>query len=627
MGTGRRKVALALLAGLVVSATGSVVPAAAAGSALKPIAGARSGARQVKPARTGFRHLARNGAPPEDATGSLSTVSVGTLHGGYVAAGIGLRNLGYGTISIAGIPSGAKVASATLLWDIVADSADASFAKGTFAGNEITGTAWGSGTSPCWPPAANFSYEADVTKRVTGNGSYALSGFTTGESDGADPWNVGSTPPLLEGATLIVVYKLESEPLTTVQIAAGASEIADDSATATMTGFTADTHPKATTTYIVADGQQTGIKSATFNGDTVPNATFTGTDPLAVADYSTGNLWDTTTADVSSSVKASDTSASLSITSATDDSGYYDCVVWVGQVLAVSQVNVGIYSDLNTSPRVTEALDNGWTTLGSVSGQANPKNTHDSGYRKCGAPWTGSTGADAAVSAGVSAYLQNQPTTDISWVSYWTSAVPPYSKDANFLESAGYAAGVHAAKDAEAAAKSTHVLPTYIALDFEESPSAFSCGTNREAGQKKPKPDDKQCWDWDSQSKEFMNCFLIDAEGWRQFALGWARGVNSAVEDLAVSPAIYVTRDQFKNKAIGSIGLPVIMAVGLPPSKTPPEGGVIVGYAAFYSSCEDVSINIAKVESWDSSTSSSINTLQLTDKGVDCTPAGKQQSK
>jgi hypothetical protein len=626
MGKGRGKLALALLAGLAVSAAGSAAPATAAGSAPKPGTGAGTAAMRVKPAGTGFRQLARASAP-KDATGSLSTVSVGTLHGGYVAAGIGLRNLGSGTISITGVPSGAKVASATLLWDIVADSADPSFAGGTFAGTKITGSAWGSGSSPCWSPGANFSYEADVTRQVTGNGSYALSGFTTGESDGADPWNAGSIPPLLEGATLVVVYNLGSRPLTTIQIAAGAGEIADDSATATMTGFTADAHPKATTTYIVADGQQGGIKSATFNGDAVPNATFSGTDPLAAGDYSLGNLWDTTTADVSSSIKASDTSASLSITSATDDSDNYDCVVWVGQVLAVSQVNVGIYSDLNTSTRVTEALDNGWTTLGSVSGLANPRKTHDPGYRKCGAPWTGSTGADAAVSAGTSRYLQNQPTTDIPWVSYWTPAVPPYSKDAHFLQNAGYAAGAHAAKDAEAAAKTTHVLPTYIALDFEESPSAFSCGVNRVKGQTKPKADDKQCWDWDSTSKEFMNCFVIDAEGWRQFALGWAHGVTSAVEDLPVSAAIYVTRDQFKNKEVASIGLPVIMAVGIPPSKTPPKGGVIVGYAAFYSSCAAVPVNTARVESWDASASSSINTLQLADKGVDCTPAGKQQGK
>lgn len=123
-----------------------------------------------------------------------------------------------------------------------------------------------------------------------------------------------------------MVYQLASMPSTVVQIAGGANEIGDDTGTSQLTGFTAGTQAKATTTYIVADGQQLGAKSATFDGTTVPDAGFTGSDPQAVPRYSQGNLWDTTTADVSSSVKPGDTSAALSITSATAG-GYYDCVV------------------------------------------------------------------------------------------------------------------------------------------------------------------------------------------------------------------------------------------------------------------------------------------------------------
>jgi Protein of unknown function (DUF3344) len=276
-------------------------------------------------------------ATPQDATGDLSTVSVTTLHGGYVAAGIGMRNLGYGTITISGVPDGARVKSATLLWDIVADAPDATFAQGKIGGHAVSGTAEASGASPCWDEGSgNYSYEANVTKLVTGNGAYSLTGFATGEDDGADPWTVGSTAPLLEGASLVVVYQLASMPSTVVQIAAGASEIADDTGSAQLTGFTAGAQAKATTTYIVGDGQHIGAKSATFNGTIVPDTGFTGSDPQAVPSYSQGDLWDTTTADVSSSVKPGDTSASLSVTSATAD-GYYDCVVWVGQVLAVSR--------------------------------------------------------------------------------------------------------------------------------------------------------------------------------------------------------------------------------------------------------------------------------------------------
>jgi lysophospholipase L1-like esterase len=265
------------------------------------------------------------------ATGDLSTVSAQTLHGGYTAAGIGMRNLGYGTISITGVPSGATVKSATLLWDILAVSADPTFAQGTFDGTAITGTAWASGASPCWPnTSSNFSYEADVTSLVTGNGAYNLAAFATGESDGADPWNVGSTPPNLEGASLVVVYQLASMPLVTVQIDEGASETdSGNSATATLSGFVAGSSPSVTTTYIVADGQY-GDSAATFDGSTLPGVTFPGADPQAVPNYSLGNLWDTTNADVSSLVSPGDTSAALTVT------GYDDCLVWVGQVLSAT---------------------------------------------------------------------------------------------------------------------------------------------------------------------------------------------------------------------------------------------------------------------------------------------------
>ena len=274
------------------------------------------------------KHAAAHAAP--DATGALSTISSVTVNGGYTAAGIGMRNLGYGSISITGVPAGATVQSATLLWDILADNADPTFAQGTFDGTAITGTEWASGATPCWPVASNFSYETDVSSLVTGNGSYNLAGFASGESDGADPWNVGSTPPLMEGASLVVVYTLASMPQTTIQIGEGATET--DSgipATATLGGFTASGSSSATTTYIVADGQY-GDSGATFNGSTLSGVTFPGVDPQAVPNYSLGNLWDTTTADVSSLVSPGDTSATLSVT------GNADCLVWVGQVLSAS---------------------------------------------------------------------------------------------------------------------------------------------------------------------------------------------------------------------------------------------------------------------------------------------------
>jgi lysophospholipase L1-like esterase len=329
---GGRTVWTSALVALLVIVSGT---AALAGPSLRPgleashpgtlgtVSAEGSHARQLK-----TPHLVKAG--PQHATGALSTVSSVTVHGGYTAAGIGMRNLGYGTISLTGVPTGAVVKSATLMWDILANQADPTFAQGSFNGKAITGTGWASGASPCWPVSGNFSYEADVTSLVTGNGSYRLSGFATGESDGADPWTVGSTPPLLEGASLVVVYRLASMPQTTIQIAEGATETdSGNSAVATMNGFTVSAPASVATTYIVADGQEPG-NTASFNGTTLPDVSFPGADPQAVPNYSRGNLWDTVTTDVSPLATAGETSASLSVT------GYDDCLVWVGQVLSVS---------------------------------------------------------------------------------------------------------------------------------------------------------------------------------------------------------------------------------------------------------------------------------------------------
>ena len=175
-----------------------------------------------RPSRRAAEHLSGISGI-DSASGALSSVSTTVVHGGYTAAGVAMRNLGYGTITLSGVPAGATVVSARLLWDVLGDTADPSFAQGSIDGTPITGTGWASGGDPCWGNGANFSYEADVTAMVTGNGSYSLSGFATGESDGADPWNVGSVPPMMEGASLVVIYQLASMPEATIQIAAGAA--------------------------------------------------------------------------------------------------------------------------------------------------------------------------------------------------------------------------------------------------------------------------------------------------------------------------------------------------------------------------------------------------------------------
>jgi hypothetical protein len=318
-------------AAMVVTAVAAGAPAAAAAGPRDPSAG--QGTRGTIAAGTG--HVARKSAAPGDMPNTLTPVYRALVRGGYVSAGIGMRNLGHGTIAITGIPARAKVVKAYLLWDILGNGSDPSFAQGTFADSPIQGTQWTSGGDPCWGTDANYSYEADVTGLVTGNGSYSLSGFASGLTDGSDPWNGSPTavPPLDEGASLVVVYRLNSMPQAAIQIDEGAIEILDGATASTLTGFTAGLEPSATTTYIVADGQVPG-NTATFNGSTLPAVSFPGAAPQAVPNYSQGNLWDNVTANVSSLVPARAKSVTVSVT------GNYDCLVDVGQVLSVGNGSV-----------------------------------------------------------------------------------------------------------------------------------------------------------------------------------------------------------------------------------------------------------------------------------------------
>lgn len=59
-------------------------------------------------------HPTRSPSSPDLATASLQAFTSYNLQGGYVAAGVGMRNLGYGTISLQGIPSGSQVVAAYL---------------------------------------------------------------------------------------------------------------------------------------------------------------------------------------------------------------------------------------------------------------------------------------------------------------------------------------------------------------------------------------------------------------------------------------------------------------------------------------------------------------------------------
>src|SRR3954469_8843456 len=115
--------------------------------------------------------------PAAGLTQKLAAIDV---NGGYVASGTGLRNRGYGSIHVAGVPTGSSVERAFLYWNVDAHTFTprATFPTGRIDGTPIAGTlvgAWHGGT--CTNGDHSYSYRADVTNLVRGNGDYRLSSF------------------------------------------------------------------------------------------------------------------------------------------------------------------------------------------------------------------------------------------------------------------------------------------------------------------------------------------------------------------------------------------------------------------------------------------------------------------
>lgn len=318
-------IAVAVTAAAAMGGVGGSPPAAAQ----PPPSSGAGGVAPGQPKTSGAPSGAPSGAAP-------TTYTSFQVKGGYVAAGVGLRNRGSGTIKLSGIPSGAKVKAAYLYWSVLGPASEpGSFKKGFFAGTSVTGTKVGSGASPCWGgTTTGYAYRASVTSKVKGNGSFKLKGFASGVTDGRDPSSTTTVPPLAEGASLVVVFTKSSYPDTRVVISNGYTMISTNPGASLRVpfGFAASNPVGAVkTTFIGADGQKAyGEPASTVNGVPVPAADWDGTDGPSPA-YADGNLWDTDTAALPGVVSPGDTRATVRV------NGGPDCLGWVAQVLSIGR--------------------------------------------------------------------------------------------------------------------------------------------------------------------------------------------------------------------------------------------------------------------------------------------------
>jgi hypothetical protein len=256
------------------------------------------------------------------------------LKGDYVAAGVGLRaGTGSGTITLPAAPGGSTIFKAFLYWSVVNSTASGTFAMGNINGNAITGTNYATTASPCWDNPMQrqiYNYVADVTGFAS-FGPNTLTGFSSGGAPLFPP-----TEPLLEGASLVVVYANSASPAHQVDIYQGARSFSGPPVeTLTMSGFTA-VAGTSQTSWIVADGQP----DPSLRNKTYVDGSITQADTLGGAD---GNFWDTNTQSVTANVPPGDTSIQVGAES-TNDFGAYDCITWDAQVLStpISETTVTV---------------------------------------------------------------------------------------------------------------------------------------------------------------------------------------------------------------------------------------------------------------------------------------------
>jgi hypothetical protein len=263
--------------------------------------------------------LAQPGAA--QSTNQLSLSNNFFVTGDYVVGGVGLRGLGTvdpatglslatGTITIpdsnqpnaSGVPAGADIVAAYLYWETVEKTQSDLAGKNGFFGYVINGiprsfpitgvvklgndnapSSWsGGGCAGSNNGTTTLrSYRADVRPYLLldSNGNIQTPNATTPvtyQVKLADSGSMGGGAPLTLGATLVLIYRVNSKlvPLNSIVIYDGAAAPGNSSSvmSQTMFGFYQSTviSPAVKITHIVGDGQSNKSQSVTLNGQNLP---------------------------------------------------------------------------------------------------------------------------------------------------------------------------------------------------------------------------------------------------------------------------------------------------------------------------------------------------------------------
>jgi hypothetical protein len=266
---------------------------------------------------------------------NLGQFRVFTLYGGVTVAGVGLRGVGSGEINLTGVPIGASIYRVYLYWATLGFAN--TYTQPTLEGQPATGQLIGTTGDTCWEVQNNFVYRANVTNLVSGNGSYTVAGLPGNLVGGNDS----------QGASLVVIYRDSTAPLTTIVINDGAValDLTRLSYTNIISGFTASSPVgNAQVTYLVGDGQVERVgDNITFNGTPLASGVFSGGD---------GPYWDSPTFDVTSLTNGNSATTTV-YDSDPAQPNERDCLLWAATIFSITAAVPQTSNQLSESFRQT----------------------------------------------------------------------------------------------------------------------------------------------------------------------------------------------------------------------------------------------------------------------------------
>ncbi len=278
---------------------------------------------------------ASNAAQAGPATASVPVGTTGNCNPcGAASAGTGLRNREHGTISIAGIPAGATVGRAVLVWGILYNGEVPRNTIG-FDGHRVSADVTSSiSGNLCWSDTATVGYAADVTPYVTGNGAFQITEPPNG-SIHVDENPYGELP-YTDGASLLVFYNgggADNQVLSDFTYNTNTDPATEDSIMRSFSGISSVGGP-ATLTLAGPDGQANAAKTFTFTGSEsiIDENAFMGRAPQDGPTFTGyGSLWDDEEFDVTPIMPAGQSMFSVT----NDLTG--DCIGVGAAVLQVAQ--------------------------------------------------------------------------------------------------------------------------------------------------------------------------------------------------------------------------------------------------------------------------------------------------